>query len=205
MQLPLCTKSLMVNVFPQWVPSGLSLDAPRGAGLMLRLAWPWVSWTHTETKTSGCHGGGMWMWGGRVPVDHKNWMMFQNRIFEIKMIYRIFACASSRPHLPCSAFLLSLIYHFLSSLWRPGGAASSRSQCRENWGEPPTQVPATATSALPQAAFPSPYPLLTPPSPLLSPLFFISPFFFSCPPSLLCPFFSLYSPVLWENRMEGEI
>lgn len=33
--LPLCTKSLMVNVIPLWVPSGLSLDAPRGAGLVV--------------------------------------------------------------------------------------------------------------------------------------------------------------------------
>lgn len=174
--LLLCTKALMVNVIPLWVPPGLSLDAPRGAGLVMISLALGVLDTHRDKDR--------WLpwrvWGARVPVHHKKWMMFQKE-FEIKIVYRIFACASSHPHLPWSAFLLSLttIVLVLCEVQvglHPPGQSVKRT----------LQAPAAATSLFHRLHFP----------PLSPPHFFTSsissllclPIFFCFPPSFVhCP------------------
>lgn len=143
----------------------------------------------------------MWLWGGRDPVDHKNWMMFQNRIFQIKTVYRIFACASSHPHLPCRAFLLRfttivLVLCEVQVGLHPPGQSVKRTE---------GNTPASSCSNLcspPPPAFPS---LL--PSSLLLHFFCLlpswSPHFPLLPPSFLCALSYLCSPVLWGHRKEG--
>lgn len=77
--LPLSTLSLMVNVIPQQVPSGLSLDVPEGAGL--------------AEEECGC--------GRQGPCQPQEWRTFQSRILEVEIVYKIFACASRYPHVTC--------------------------------------------------------------------------------------------------------
>lgn len=67
--LLLSTLSLMADVIPQQVPSGLSLDVPEGAGMA------------EEECGSGRQG----------PCQPQEWGMFQSRIFEVEIVYEIFA------------------------------------------------------------------------------------------------------------------
>lgn len=144
----------------------------------------------------------MCMWGGRVPVNHKNQMMFQNRIFEIEIVYRIFACASSHPHLPWSAFLLSLNHRCPGSLWGPSGAASSGSECHENFGNAPglggsKLCSSTGCISLPLSSPPFSFTFCLLPS--LSP-------HLPLPPSLLSlSSFLIHSPVLWGAERKGDL
>lgn len=125
-------------------------------------------------------------------------MMFQKE-FEIKNVYRIFACASSHPHLPWSAFLLSLTTIVLVLCEVQVGLHPPGQSAKRTEGNTPGS--SCSNISLPQAAFSSPLP-----SSLILHLFYLlpplSPHFLLLP-SLLCPLSSLCSPMLWENRKEG--
>lgn len=95
--LPLGIPSLTANVIPRRVPSRLVLDVAGGAGLVLTVGEvPGILATHRDRATPSSWGRKVGV-GGRVRVNHKSWMMFQNRIYEIGIVYRILAMLAVTP------------------------------------------------------------------------------------------------------------
>lgn len=135
--------------------------------------------------------------GGRDPVDHKNWMIFQNRIFEIKIVCRIFACASSHPHLPCRAFLLILTTIVLVLCEVQVGLHPQDVGVKRTEGKGLGSSCSNLCSSTDCTSLPRSLPHFSSSSSLHLPIFLCHP------PSFLCPLSPLCFPVLWENREGG--